>query len=60
MLSLESPHFVDSNDYTQHTLYLYFMEDLNAIPIMPPDLMLYLTLSCSFTICNKFYGPKGV
>ena len=48
--SLESPRWGDSNENTQHTFNLKKIKAAN-IPIMLPDLALWLTLICSNYFC---------
>ena len=46
--SFESPLWGDSNENTQHT---FMLKKLDNIPIMPPDLALWLTLISSNYPC---------
>ena len=54
-------HQVNSNDYTQHSIILKKIEKTSLnYPYMPPDLMLWLTLSGSEYQCLELISmtPK--
>ena len=54
---LESPRWGDSNENTQYTFMFKKLEKRKNIPIMPPDLALWLTLICSNFPC-PFIVPE--
>ena len=57
VFSLESPRWGDSNENTQHT---FMLKKWKIIPILPPDLELWLTLIRSNYPCleHNFIVPK--
>ena len=59
VFSLESPHRADSNEYTQHTIFIEDKKISLKCPHLPPDGAMISPLWLEITMSRKnFHGPK--